>query len=331
MLNKYVRQWYPIKIEGFDLFKKIKNLVKIHNEPVATATWLSHMEIVKNVHENKFQSLFGGLGGDELNAGEYEYFFFRFADLKYSGQNDLLESEIAKWQEYHDHPIFKKNRQIAFKTMDEVCDFDVKGLCLVDNKRKNKYAYLLNKDRMSIKNYKPKMYSFSDSYLNNRTWQDIFYETAPCCIRAENRQSSYYGLDNFLPFYDDRLVKFMINLDGKYKIKNGITKYLLRKAMTGILPKKTNDRIKKTGWNAPSHIWFSQDAYDDIKDMLNSSKFINRGIYNINEVQLILDEHVDIVSNNLKKENHMMFFWQMINLELWMNWIEQINSELRDF
>ena len=33
------------------------------------------------------------------------------------------------------------------------------------------------------------------SYLKNRTYQDIFRETAPCCLRAEDRQTAAFGLD----------------------------------------------------------------------------------------------------------------------------------------
>ena len=327
MLRKHVKKWNPVKIEGINLFNDIKKLVTIHNEPVATATWLSHFKIVGNIYKSKFDSLFGGLGGDELNAGEYEYFFYRFADIKFEDNTDLLDFEIKKWAEYHNHPIYIKNKEVALNKMLEVCDLSKKGICLVDEERKNKYANLLNESRSSINNFKPKMDHFSDSYLNNRTMQDIFYETAPCCIRAENRQTNYYGINSFLPFYDDRLVDFMLNVNGKYKIKDGVTKYLLRKAMRGILPHDTIHRIKKTGWNAPSHLWFTKDSYDDVYDMITSSKFVNRDIYNACKVKKIFEDHVNIVSKNMTIENHMMFLWQLVNLNLWMDWVDDLKVE----
>ena len=50
-------------------------------------------------------------------------------------------------------------------------------------------------------------------------------------METENRQTNYYGINSFFAVYDDRLVDFMLNVNGKYKIKDGVTKYLLRKAM----------------------------------------------------------------------------------------------------
>ena len=57
--------------------------------------------------------LFGGLGGDELNAGEYEYFPLFFADLAAAGANDQLAHEIACWAAHHDHPIHRKDAAVA--------------------------------------------------------------------------------------------------------------------------------------------------------------------------------------------------------------------------
>ena len=38
----------------------------------------------------------------------------------------------------------------------------------------------------------------------------------------------------------------------------------------------------------------------------------------------LLDEHQRIVTSRQPVENHMMFIWQMINLELWLRWLEEM-------
>src|SRR5690242_2010860 len=67
-----VSRWQPIPIEDFDLFDVVRRMVRSHDEPVATATWLSHFLLTRAVAAQGFDVVFGGLGGDELNAGEYE-------------------------------------------------------------------------------------------------------------------------------------------------------------------------------------------------------------------------------------------------------------------
>jgi len=45
-------------------------------------------------------------------------------------------------------------------------------------------------------------------------------------------------LEHFDPFFDHRLVEFMFRVPGDLKIRDGVTKRLLRDAMRGILPRK---------------------------------------------------------------------------------------------
>ena len=142
-------------------------------------------------------------------------------------------------------------------------------------------------------------------------------------MRAEDRQTSAYSIDNFLPFFDHRLVEFMFRIPGTMKIRNGITKYLLREAMRGILPEKTRVRVSKSGWNAPAHVWFSGKGKECLMDMVSSRSFRERGIYNLENVNKIIDEHCEIVSSNLPKDNHMMFIWQIVNMEIWLNTLSE--------
>ena len=36
----------------------------------------------------------------------------------------------------------------------------------------------------------------------------------------------------------------------------------------------------------------------------------------------LLAEHEDIINKNLPLDNHMMFFWQLVNLELWLRQVD---------
>jgi asparagine synthase (glutamine-hydrolysing) len=156
------------------------------------------------------------------------------------------------------------------------------------------------------------------SYLKNRTWQDLFRETAPCCLRAEDRQCAAFGLEHFDPFMDERLLDLMFRVPGTLKIRDGVTKILLRDAMRGILPEETRTRVKKTGWNAPAHVWFSGRNASALHDLVASRAFRERGVYNVAEVERLVAEHEKIVASGETRENHMMFLWQLVNLETWL-------------
>lgn len=312
-----VEKWHAIPIDDFDLFDIVRKMVRANDEPVATATWLSHFILCEQVAASGFDLLFGGLGGDELNAGEYEYFIFHFADMKRQGRRAELDAEITAWAQYHDHPIYTKNRTVAEAAITKLTDPDRPGHVRLDRERLSRYFAAVRPEYYDLLGLQPVLDHPFSSWLKNRTYQDIYRETAPCCLRAEDRNCLAFGINHADPFLDHRLIEFMFRVPGQYKIRDGITKRLLREAMRGILPEETRTRIKKTGWNAPAHVWFGGANLDRLVDLVQSQVFRARGIYNVPEVLRLIAEHRAIVESGAARENHMMFLWQLLNLELW--------------
>jgi asparagine synthase (glutamine-hydrolysing) len=103
-----------------------------------------------------------------------------------------------------------------------------------------------------------------------------------------------------------------------------VTKQLLRMATVGLLPDETRTRIKKTGWNAPADTWFSGPGKARVLELIEDPGFAAAEIYDLPVVRRLLDEHDEIVSSGRAAENHMMFFWQLVNVETWMRWLKQV-------
>ena len=327
VVDAKVEKWHTVELgNSIELGAIVARLVRLHDEPVATATWLSHLLMMERTAELGRDALFGGLGGDELNAGEYEYFPMHFADLRAAGQSDMLAHEIACWAGHHDHPIHRKNSVTATAMMDRLTDPSTPGLCRPDFGRMLRYRRTLNRDYFPLQSFVPIMDRPFDSYLKNRAYQDMFRETLPCCLRAQDRHSAAFGISCINPFLDHALVEFMFRVGGTMKIRDGITKRLLREATVGILPDATRERIKKTGWNAPAHVWFSDRTLDDLRDRVRSEKFRSRGIYDPDAVLTLIEDHVRIVDTAAVEDNHMMFLWQLLNLESWLDALPEISG-----
>lgn len=325
MLNAFDPAWTPISMGSqVSIIDEVDSLIAMHDEPVATATWLSHKHICEAASEMGFDSLFGGLGGDELNAGEYEYFPYFFADVRAGGDAAALESEISSWIRHHDHPIFRKTRDGAFSSIDLLTVASTPGLCRPDMARMLRYTSTLAPELRHWAGFRPVMESPSTSFLKNRTWQDLTRETIPCCLRAEDRHGANYGLPPVLPFLDRPLVEFMYRVSYDLKIHDGVTKRLLRTATRGVLPDATRTRVKKTGWNAPAHLWFVGDGADAVRDLVSSDAFRSLGIYDGEAVLATLAQHEEIVSSGAQQENHMMFLWQFVNLVRWEHWRQDL-------
>jgi asparagine synthase (glutamine-hydrolysing) len=319
-----VANWYPIEIGNhIDVTSIVASQVRLHDEPVATATWLSHLLLVERMAEQGFDAVFGGLGGDELNAGEYEYFPMHFADLRAAGDEQALAHEMACWAANHDHPVHRKNVSRGEDLMARLTDPAVPGGCRPDRARMLRYLGALRRDYFDLEAFVPVMDRPFRSYLKNRAFQDMARETLPCCLRAQDRHCAALGIESVNPFLDHELVEFMFQVPGVLKIRDGITKRLLRFAMRGILPEATRNRVKKTGWNAPAHMWFSDRVLADLRDRVTSIKFRERGIYDPAAVMKIIDDHLRIVATQAQEETHMMFLWQLVNLDSWLDSIEE--------
>jgi asparagine synthase (glutamine-hydrolysing) len=190
-------------------------------------------------------------------------------------------------------------------------------------------AGALNLECYDLETFESVMDHVFDSYLKNRTYQDIFRKTAPCCLRAQDRHGARSGVAHLNPFYGHRLIELMYRIPGTLKNREGVTKYLLRDAMRGIVPESACTRIKKTGWGAPAHLWFSRTGAERLLDIVHSREFQNLGIYNTGEVERIIQEHQNIVATGEVRENHMMFRWQLANLQASINAIS--NSPAHPF
>lgn len=323
VVREKVERWQAVEIgDDIDVIDSVRRLVAIHNEPVATATWLSHGLVCNSVAGQGFDALFGGMGGDELNAGEYEYFPLHFADLRAAGREAQVTCEVERWGTYHDHPIHRKDAAAAESMMARLTVPGSAGVCRPDLARLRRYAHAVRKEFCDVEAFEPVMEHPFRSFLKNRAFQDLTRETTPCCLRAEDRHATHWGLRRYDPFLDHTLIEFMFRIPSTLKIRDGVTKWLLREAMRDILPEPTRTRIKKTGWNAPAHVWFSGRGLDNVRDLVRTRRFRERGIYDIDAVETILDDHAEIARTGANRENHMMFLWQLINIDAWFGWIE---------
>ena len=185
----------------------------------------------------------------------------------------------------------------------------------LDIQRNEKYLSVIKPEL--IKNQNTYSEDPFKSFLLNKSYNEIFFEMLPCCLPHDFDNSNMYGIKNIYPYLDSELVDFMFSIDNKYKIQNGVQKILLRESTKKIMHSSTNKRIKKTGWNSPTHIWFARQKDNVANDLINDRNSFIRDFIDIKKVKKIFLDHKKIVNKKKHKENHMMFLWQLVSLELW--------------
>jgi asparagine synthase (glutamine-hydrolysing) len=92
-----------------------------------------------------------------------------------------------------------------------------------------------------------------------------FYTTMQVLLQMSDRMCMAFSIENRSPYLDHRLLQYAFSMPAKYKIRDGITKWLLKDVARKFIPKEIVDRIDKRGFSAPVNKWFgwdSQGKYD---------------------------------------------------------------------
>ena len=82
-----------------------------------------------------------------------------------------------------------------------------------------------------------------------------------------------HGAEVRVPFLDKHLVDVGMALSNDLKIKNGFSKYILRKTFEPLIPKEVIWRRDKKGFTIPQEVWMKKDLSQPIKDLFNSNMF----------------------------------------------------------
>lgn len=114
------------------------------------------------------------------------------------------------------------------------------------------------------------------------------------------------------PYLDYRLMEFAYNLPLEYKIRNGETKYLMKKLLEKYLP---NDLVyrKKWGFPAPVGNWLYRELSYLIDKWLNPQLIKTQGIFNVEMVE----KYVKAFRQG--KDFHYKRIWSVIIFQMWYN------------
>ena len=113
----------------------------------------------------------------------------------------------------------------------------------------------------------------------------------------------WHSIETRLPFVDYQMLEKSLNLDVSVKIRDGWTKYVLRKMMHGLLPEGVLWRRDKLGFNAPEQTWLSVHSSHMKLEIENSG--LLRSMCDMDKLMSRYDKL------DLKMK------WRLVNLAVW--------------
>jgi asparagine synthase (glutamine-hydrolysing) len=133
-----------------------------------------------------------------------------------------------------------------------------------------------------------------------------------------DRMSMARSLEVRSPFLDHRLQELAVRLPSAFKIRDGVTKPLLRKlALRRGIPESVINR-PKMGFSVPIGQWMKGSLREWLCDLVLGQPARARGYFVETEVRRLVDDHLE------GRADHEARLWTMAMLELWhRRWIDR--------
>jgi asparagine synthase (glutamine-hydrolysing) len=125
-----------------------------------------------------------------------------------------------------------------------------------------------------------------------------------------DKMSMAVSLETREPLLDHKLLEYAATIPSSLKLRNGQTKYLLRKLLQRRLPQSILERPKQ-GFSAPIGKWLAGPLRGMGSDLLFDGRLSARGIFRDAAVRDVWDAH------NAGRADHAQRLWSLLMLELW--------------
>ena len=246
-----------------DFKSNILSIIKIQQEPFGSLSIIMQYFVFKKAKELGCIVMLDGQGGDETLLGYERYYpaivkskkgIAKLKALLQSSKNSRLSLiDTIKYQYYF------SNYKLRLKRL--------------------KYKNSFYKSEIINEYESEELRIISESYNDISILQknEIVSSQLPHLLKYEDRNSMANSIESRLPFLDYKLVELSLNTNNSLKIKDGWTKFILRKAAETILPKEIVWRKAKLGFNAPEKTWTKEFENEMIKE-IQQSEILNNFI-----------------------------------------------------
>jgi len=232
---------------------EIEDVVWHQDEPFVSTSMFAQWCVMKEARERSVEVLLDGQGADEQLAG-YRPFSLFLSELLRRGEIGHAVAESRAIQRQTGIPAWSPlmgalryllpsqvmhtlRRTWYGRQRDQsVLNPDFAGEC----------------DRGTIADWKP----FTEHGRLDSHLRVLLEESSlPHLLRYEDRNSMAFGVESRVPYLDHRVVEFSLSQPSSLRMRDGWTKWILRKAVEDIVPGDIVWRKDKVGFETPEVAW----------------------------------------------------------------------------
>lgn len=261
---------------SYTKFKEVVDqVIKVQEEPFGSPSIVLQYLVLEKARALNCIVMLDGQGGDETLLGYQRYYPAFLLELKgikkikgfirSSENSDMSKKDLLKFY------LYFTNYKLRLRYL----------------KRRNQFY-----KKEIIQNYSSSILKeITSSYTDLIALQklEVSKTQLPHLLKYEDKNSMAHSVETRLPFLDYRCVELAVSLPNQYKIKDGWTKNILRKAVDQLLPKEIVWRKNKFGFAAPEQTWLKAHEAE-MKAAIQSSKvldqLLNKEEFNYNQLDL---------------------------------------------
>ena len=231
--------WHQVAIDQTQFGDLTAQLAKVQEEPFPTPSIYLQYCVFKKAAELNCKVMLDGQGGDETLLGYSRYYPAYLLSLR--GMERI--KGISNVSRHSKLSIFDVVKYAAYFLMPSVR----RGALAARAKR---YLY---PSVMKYVDWTP-IDRLASAYSSVSTLQivEILTTQLPRLLMYEDKNSMAHSIESRLPYLDYRLVELAVSISGDFKMREGWSKWALRKVSERHLPHEIAWRRDKIGFEAPS-------------------------------------------------------------------------------
>lgn len=160
--------------------------------------------------------------------------------------------------------------------------------------------------------------------LDRMIYQELKLRLAELLLMRVDKMTMATSVEARVPFLDHKLVEFAMSIPSHLKYHEGETKYILKRALKGIIPDRVLQRPKQ-GFGVPINEWMLDRLGGFVENAIFNSALRRRELFDYGFIGECSRDH------RAGRVNNSFFLWTLLNLSLWYDhWIDGYETTAGD-
>ncbi len=300
----------------------IEKIVRSFDEPFADDSTIPSYFVSQMTRKNVTVAL-SGLGGDELFCGYERYLGFQLSQHYNNIPPIIRENMVKRFIERMPEPasghytVNHLKRFVRSSSSNHAQRY-FGFVSKLNNKYRNAFFSEQGQQYAEAFDAAEKRYidlfdsAQADDPLNKVFYCDTKTYLPEDILACTDRLSMCHSLEVRVPFLDYELVEYCATIPPEMKIKWLRKKYLLKKGVSGLLPKAVLDH-RKQGFIGPLTRWLQTDLKELTLKRLSRKSLGKHGLFNSDTIENILTDHYR------GRENNDSLIWSLLMFQAWFD------------